>query len=635
MSSRPTTEQIVQAARAQLTRVPQMRALSLGWPIPTQHQGQVRLDLLAFPVEGPPERRTTWLPRHALRVDPAEPHRAELVSFQPADFHREDFADAPLSKAVKARRELDQAPYDLMVQHLYKVIDDILTCYPRTPMTLAATERAAIERFVGFFDFLTWRPDRLVYRMLYPEFFDWVDEVVELGRPGSPLAAELRSGTLADFRRLQKRLPDLADAPATVSLSENLTDAFRELADANPMIQSGGLLVIGTGGRLELVSPGQGNPLMLAPAGPAPLGQERAGVFHSHPLQGGGLSFSAGDMLAMLRGGMPLEIVQSGADQFLLLRTAQTPERVDRGQVTTAYDKRLAPLLTAGRTLAEASRIAARETAGDFRLAYYEGRDGTLHRIAPIGQAPPPREAPRAAPPPAPPPVSSPPQAAPVPAPLPIPAAPPSQPTVAPPVAAVEPSPRPVAEETATGATDRLLPESPALAPAEMSLSEEVVEQLQELLRSSPDRQRGGVLRQTQGKELALSLQEGGGQRHCFLPDAGPRQATDVVGAAHTHPAEGEGVSFSGGDIAVMVNCGAMVDIVVSGPEQFLLARTGQTPAQMNRAQVEAAYQGAILKALTAGKSLAQGTRSAAAEAAALCKLAYYEGKDGHLEVVR
>ena len=111
------------------------------------------------------------------------------------------------------------------------------------------------------------------------------------------------------------------------------------------------------------------------------------GVFHTHPYseaEGGytGVSFSGGDFAAMLAEGDTMAVVQSGDRQFMLLRTAETPEGLDPAMVQDRIDNRFEALLERGHSFDEASRLAAQFGAREYGMAYYEGSGGTLTRVA-------------------------------------------------------------------------------------------------------------------------------------------------------------------------------------------------------------------------------------------------------------
>lgn len=108
----------------------------------------------------------------------------------------------------------------------------------------------------------------------------------------------------------------------------------------------------------------------------------------------------------------------------------------------------------------------------------------------------------------------------------------------------------------------------------------------------------------------------------------------EMVGAFHTHPyaaAEGgmRNVAFSGGDIVGMINDGTKVEVVQSGDTQFMLVRTGETPASVDGVKMNTEWEARFRELQRDGKSYEEASRIAAREYAAANKIAYYEGSGG------
>jgi hypothetical protein len=436
---------------------------------------------------------------------------------------------------------------------------------------------------------------------------------------GRPPASAARPDRAEESRGIPTDLPaDVNDAPETIALGRKLSDSLQQLAGAGGNRQRGGVLVRGANGRVSLVVQDGGLALGFVPDLKAEQAGQVAGAFHTHPEAGGGLTFSAGDMCAFIQSGLGVEIVQSGADQYLLFRTRQTPARVDRPHVIGVYESHLSPLLAAGRPPAEATETAATATAALFRLAYYHGQAGSLERARECGRlgdgaTPSPRPVAAAEQPPA-------------------------------PAAALQPRRGnygvaiPAAEGPAppNGLTQFLhaLPATPEEAPPTVALPPAFQGQLAQLVATWQENlQQGGIIALLPGGGVELDVRDTG-QAECFAADCAPTPGRKPLGVFHTHPAPGGGLSFSGGDFVAMLNGQAPVEMAQSGADQFLLVRTSQTPGRMNRPQVEATYQGRILKLLAAGMSLAEATQGAAAGTAAFCRLAYYRGQDGSLRRV-
>ena len=103
------------------------------------------------------------------------------------------------------------------------------------------------------------------------------------------------------------------------------------------------------------------------------------GVQHIHPYSqamGGftGVSFSGADVAELINNHeLNFEIVQSGGDQFLLLRTAETPMGVDRDAVDNWSIQRQQHYGQAGYSFPDAVHMTVIEMAQYYHLAYYRG----------------------------------------------------------------------------------------------------------------------------------------------------------------------------------------------------------------------------------------------------------------------
>lgn len=172
-----------------------------------------------------------------------------------------------------------------------------------------------------------------------------------------------------------------AAAPASLALPAELT---RQLADfAKPGgNQRGGVIARSSQGSVSLINVSNGQAFCFLPNRNVPQGQTMIGVVHTHP-DVEGMALSGGDFAPLLVCGTLLEIVQSGKEHFLLLRTQASPKNVQPAAIHTAYEQALRTALTEGKTLAQATQAATAELACAHGLAYYQGQDGTLKRIVP------------------------------------------------------------------------------------------------------------------------------------------------------------------------------------------------------------------------------------------------------------
>lgn len=65
----------------------------------------------------------------------------------------------------------------------------------------------------------------------------------------------------------------------------------------------------------------------------------------------------------------------------MYMRTQATPASVNATALNNARNARIGVLQGQGMGLSDASRQAARETATQYNLAYYEGSNGILDRV--------------------------------------------------------------------------------------------------------------------------------------------------------------------------------------------------------------------------------------------------------------
>ena len=106
-----------------------------------------------------------------------------------------------------------------------------------------------------------------------------------------------------------------------------------------------------------------------------------------------------------------------------------------------------------------------------------------------------------------------------------------------------------------------------------------------------------------------------------------------LLGVFHTHPYDSgdTGISFSGADVAVMINEGHNLIMAQSGDRQFVMMRTDQTPANVDYTALNAAQNARISQLVGEGKSFADAASQASSELATKYHLAYYEGSNGNL----
>lgn len=182
------------------------------------------------------------------------------------------------------------------------------------------------------------------------------------------------------------------DAQEIVILPTDINEQMRALWDQSfPGGRSqefGGTLVRDADGNLLLINTGGGTAGTFQPNESVGPDHELIGVFHTHPYdetEGGAtnVSLSGGDAAAFINGDNMVEIVQSGDGQFMYVRTGETPDNVDYNTLDNEQNQRVQELINGGESFDTASQIAARETAENNNMAYYEGREGVFRRVYP------------------------------------------------------------------------------------------------------------------------------------------------------------------------------------------------------------------------------------------------------------
>ena len=157
---------------------------------------------------------------------------------------------------------------------------------------------------------------------------------------------------------------------------------------------------------------------------------------------------------------------------------------------------------------------------------------------------------------------------------------------------------------------------------------------------SFPDgsaKEQGGtiVFDRTTGQIDVVNIGGLGSTAGSFTPDyaiADPAQ-TGLLGVFHTHPYDSgdTGISFSGADVAVMINESHPLIMAQSGDRQFVMMRTDQTPANVDYTQLNTDQNARISELVGEGQSFADAASQAASEIATEYNLAYYEGSNGQL----
>ncbi len=184
------------------------------------------------------------------------------------------------------------------------------------------------------------------------------------------------------------------DAPKCVNIPDDVNKKMGEQwgksFPGGKSQEQGGTLVRDKDGNLKVVNTDTASSTggTFSADEKVPADTKMVGVFHTHPYdksEGGmtNVSFSGGDIANVINNSnRDMGIVQSGDGQFLIMKTAETPASVDYDKLNQDQNDRVAELQKGGKSFDEASRIAAKETAQKYKMAYYEGKDGVLNRVS-------------------------------------------------------------------------------------------------------------------------------------------------------------------------------------------------------------------------------------------------------------
>jgi hypothetical protein len=180
-------------------------------------------------------------------------------------------------------------------------------------------------------------------------------------------------------------------APLTVNMSQMQSGFQQQWDNSFPggvSQEHGGTVVADTSGKMSMVNAGAGDQGSFSPNLTVGPDKRVGGIFHTHPYdstEGGhtGVSLSGGDAAYMINKNHNFIIAQSGSDQFMYIRTANTPANVDFTALNDAQNARIGDLISTGHSFSDASKIAAKETAQNHGLAYYEGSNGLFTRVSP------------------------------------------------------------------------------------------------------------------------------------------------------------------------------------------------------------------------------------------------------------
>lgn len=188
----------------------------------------------------------------------------------------------------------------------------------------------------------------------------------------------LQTDPLIEFLRGRLSWRDL---PEEIALPDSLWQQMDELwqrSTANlaegRVSEWGGVLVLDEHGDLKLVNvvEGTGEWVQLRIG----LDETFVGSFHTHPYADGttGIAFSGADIADAINHGELISIVQSGQDVYAIVRTEETPFRVDRESLKIGLGTLHWRYLGQGMSDQQAVYYANLDVCGDCSLAMYAGR---------------------------------------------------------------------------------------------------------------------------------------------------------------------------------------------------------------------------------------------------------------------
>jgi hypothetical protein len=181
------------------------------------------------------------------------------------------------------------------------------------------------------------------------------------------------------------------ELPSQVTLDEYLAawfDSLWRLSVILPIREHGAALVEANGQlRVAAARPGTEDSFELAAEEMAAV--NFVGYYHTHPYASGttGVAFSTCDLVAAINCALPLTLVQSGDDLFMMVRTAETPERLDVDEVSeleTEFDDQVTLYGQRGVSWVVAIRATNRDLCLKYGLAFYAGRLRQGLRLLPI-----------------------------------------------------------------------------------------------------------------------------------------------------------------------------------------------------------------------------------------------------------
>jgi len=195
------------------------------------------------------------------------------------------------------------------------------------------------------------------------------------------------------------RPQSIATAPKYISLPANVNNALQNawkssFPGGNAQEQGGSIAMTIGSNNLLPIDPVSGNSdsINLSNYVPPYSGEYIAGDYHTHPFDSGftTVSFGGDDIDTFINSsqyGQPSQtfsLVQSGNEQFLLLKTQYTPSNIDLSpaQFQTAQGKIIGQLMSQqGLSYPQAVNASVITYANMYNLAYYRGENGNFQKV--------------------------------------------------------------------------------------------------------------------------------------------------------------------------------------------------------------------------------------------------------------
>lgn len=221
-----------------------------------------------------------------------------------------------------------------------------------------------------------------------------------------PAAVGDCGGGPALLSELAETRPAYDELPEQLSINDETCKKMQELMDKSidgdriSQEHAGTLVIRDATGELEMANETSGDAGSAQPSDEAPEGTTYQGIFHTHPygkndgadLDGTTASFSGQDFAVMDDYDANVSVVQSNDTKYVMVRTDETPSKINDAEANKFYEKEQAKVYHAaiaeGKSPKEAMQIsteaAAKKTAEKYKFGYYEGTDcSNLSRVSP------------------------------------------------------------------------------------------------------------------------------------------------------------------------------------------------------------------------------------------------------------